>query len=87
LVNLLVQKGADINEKFEKKGVVPECVEWENVELLKLFIQLGCDVNQTAKKKNTPLHMAAKKNKAELVDVLLKAGANPKALNSRGKTP
>jgi len=56
--------------------------------LLNLFIQKRVDVNTAGKKKkNTPLHIAAKKNKLDLVKVLLQAKANPLARNKGGKTP
>jgi len=87
LVSLLVQKGADFNEKFEKKGVISECVEWENLDLLNFFIHLGADVNQTVKKKNTPLHVAALKGNTNLVSLLIKKGANKESINKNSSTP
>ena len=36
---------------------------------------------------DTPLHNAARGNHAEVVELLLAAGADPKALNKEGNTP
>jgi ankyrin repeat protein len=44
-------------------------------------------VNVPDKYRDTPLHIAAAKNQAEVVDELLMSGADILALNKHGKTP
>jgi ankyrin repeat protein len=49
-----------------------------------MLIELGCDVNlPSSKDKNSPLTLAAMRNKVEIVEILLEKGANPEMLNSR----
>lgn len=65
-----------------------------NAPLAKLLLQAGADPNLRDKAQNTALHHAgrkfgakAHKKAAEIVEMLLLAGADPAASNADGKTP
>ncbi len=60
----------------------------ENILLtVDLLIEHGADVNARNEFKETPLHCAAKANLAPVVKRLLAKGADPKAMNFRGREP
>ena len=56
-------------------------------ETARLLIQQGADVNMAQAGGYTPLHQAAANGCADLVQILLQAGANPANLCHQGKTP
>src|SRR5579862_7248363 len=55
-------------------------------EARKLIQQHG-DVNAAQPDGATPLHWAVYRSNQEMVDLLLRAGANPKVANQEGSTP
>ena len=57
------------------------------LELAKLLLENGADPNAQCKKKNTPLHIAVKREKIDAVEELLRYKANPNAKNEDGDTP
>jgi ankyrin repeat protein len=59
----------------------------QDSETVRLLIEQGADVNMAQGGGYTPLHQAAAAGCTELVEVLLKAGANPAMLCHQGKTP
>jgi ankyrin repeat protein len=83
LIELLVSRGADINQR-DKSG--RSVIHWActlNGERKISAVQAvlkhckSIDVNRPDKKGLTPLHLAIMAKDKELVDLLLKAGANP----------
>ncbi|MNK77606.1 Ankyrin repeats (3 copies) [compost metagenome] len=56
-----------------------------DIETVKKFIEYGADVNQMSED-FTPLMIAARYNKHEIIKVLLANGANPNAKNEKGFT-
>lgn len=62
-----------------------------HVDMLKVMIEKGVDINITEDEPacagNTPLHTACDKGNKEIVDVLIKAGADDTLLNIKGNTP
>ncbi|RXR18449.1 ankyrin repeat domain-containing protein [Flavobacterium amnicola] len=56
-----------------------------DLEAVKKFIEYGVDVNQ-ASNGVTPLMLAARYNKSEIIDLLLKNGADKKTKDERGYT-
>jgi len=86
MVQFLLDKGASIAVNLKSGGVLHKCVEWDNADLANLFIQRGADVNARDNSKNTPLILAAAKNKPELVKILLKHGADPNVRNKKDQT-
>ena len=58
-----------------------------NTQDAKEEIENGVDVNIPGAQQRTPLHKAVGGSHADIVDLLLKAGALPEVLDKGGKTP
>jgi len=58
-------------------------------DVIKTLIDAGVHLDTTANsfEKPAPLHMAVQKKRSDIVDMLLKAGANPNSLDRYGRTP
>jgi len=52
-----------------------------------LVCKVGCDVNQPNSKGETPLHLAVKRNRQDIVWLLLQAGAKTSVRDSEDKAP
>jgi len=50
-------------------------------------VSSGADVNAPQRNGDSPLHLAARRGEPELIVFLLRRGADPTALDSRGRTP
>lgn len=76
MVNILLQKGANINYKSEMDGITALNVT-NNVEIAELILKANADPN-TATNNNciSPLQMAVINNNYDLAEVLLKYGAD-----------
>ena len=83
LVMSLAARGA------EAAAAVPliEAVKAANVSTVRTLLQQKVDVNATTSDGATALHWAVFKDDANVVDMLIKAGANPKTANRYGATP
>jgi ankyrin repeat protein len=57
------------------------------IRVIKAFIVAGADVNTQGERGFTPLHLAIQWQDAQILKLLLEAGANPLAVNDDGKTP
>lgn len=84
-VNLLIEKGADIDIK-DKDGWTALCwASWSGVPTItKRLAELGSDINIRDKQGNTPLMMAAMRGNHEVVTYLLEHGADPAATCENG---
>jgi ankyrin repeat protein len=49
--------------------------------MVRLLIGAGANVDLCDRKQNTPLHWASQKGSVEIVEILLKAHANPNCIN------
>ena len=87
LAELLVQHGADINEK-EETGETPihGASAWGRSKMVSWLIFKGAEVN-VGSKGYTPLHWAAQNGTGVVAQILLDAGANPKAIDHIGNSP
>lgn len=56
-----------------------------DVETVKKFVSYGIDINEKSNNM-TPLMLAARYNKVEIINLLLENGANVKTTNSKGFT-
>ena len=54
---------------------------------LLLLTNHGAEVNKQDKDKDTPLHLAIRRNRSRLAGILLKHGANANVVNNEGMTP
>lgn len=62
--------------------------QFGHIQIVKQLIARGADVNQKCPKKgNTPLHYAAESNRLEIVETLLRAGADRKIRNKANLRP
>lgn len=92
-IALLQENGANIHE-INSKGdtLLHTAIEYEHVEqTIKYLAQSGISIHTQNKKGLTALHSAADKKQLSVVDnnieILLKLGANPNALDNTGETP
>jgi tankyrase len=99
-IERLVKAGADIQET-DKNGVTPlhHAVRFRSPVAVETLLRLGAAVNQTCKRSgSTPLHRAVtwsgapatagKRAQArEIVEILLRYGADPSIKNKSGKIP
>lgn len=86
VVQALIEKKAKLNQKAS--GTTPLLIAIQNrqsqcaIELVKA----GADISIASRLRETPLACAAGLGLADVVAALLKAGANPKAKDSNGRT-
>jgi len=71
--------------KYKNTTPLAAAVAKGDLDAVKKFIEYGADVNE---KSNglTPLMIAARYNQVEIIDLLLKNGANVKVINDSGLT-
>ncbi|XP_053166338.1 nuclear factor NF-kappa-B p100 subunit [Hemicordylus capensis] len=78
-LELLVEKGADVNAAERQSGRTPLhlAVEMDNLNLATYLLKkLGADVNAQTSAGNTPLHLAAGMGSPILTKMLINAGAD-----------
>lgn len=86
LVKKFIKLGADINQISEDRGYTPvmDAVWRGNLELTKLFIKQGAELNTINKEGQTNLVLAVGADKTKIVEVLVKAGADPDIKDQMG---
>lgn len=86
----LILRGVDLKAADSVKGSAPvlnEVIESGlSKELLVFLIDRGANVNGVDYNGQTPLHMAAKAKRTELMEILLASDAKPDARNKEGLT-
>lgn len=90
ILELLVNKGADIDAECGNMGYTPlfYAVTKQNAEMVKLLLKLGADVNHCCRHGRdslSPLHMAAGICNLKIVQVLLDKGANVNNMSPESK--
>ncbi len=88
IAKILVHHGADINKK--SNGVPPlhfaaQVPQGENPVILKYLLEEGANPNATDFQGSTPLFVANFTNNKEVIDLLIKAGADTTIKNRDGK--
>jgi uncharacterized protein len=89
MVRFLLANGADPNKPRSGKGRTPlmiACAYYSGKGICSMLIQKGADVNIAANDGVTALMLAASNAKSDVVELLLKSGANAKAKDETGKT-
>ncbi|UIP91429.1 ankyrin repeat domain-containing protein [Wolbachia pipientis] len=88
IVNALIEKGANVNEKGAG-GKTPLCgaVLCDNMVMVDALIKEGADVNSVDILRRTPLHWAALRGNMVMVDALIKKGADVNSVDMWGETP
>ncbi len=85
LAQTLLTKGA--NPNFMSQGnhaITMLCHAFDNIQMIHALIQAGADVNQLDFKGQTPLISACKRDKIEVMRILLSKGANVDYVGRRG---
>jgi ankyrin repeat protein len=79
IIKLLIDKGADINQRSSNDDESPLLIATNDndEELIKSLIKLGGDINFENSKQLYPLIIAIKNNNIQLVNFLLRVGAKP----------
>ena len=78
--------GCPVGEDIPAETPLLEAIRQRNIESVKRLISEGADVNQFDSRGFSPLLMVAGGD-FELIDILLKAGANVNAESKQGATP
>lgn len=88
LVNLLLERGADVNMKSES-GLTPLhlCASRNQLDIAKVLLEKGAKVNDTNCTGETPLHLAAAQGHKDMVALLLGHGAFIDPANRYGLSP
>ncbi len=97
LVAELVHRGANVNalNAVEVTGTGGNSPLWFAAQgrrmgrapLVKLLLEAGANVNEVCENGETPLHVAAAWNQAQVAYALIRAGANLEARTKKGETP
>ena len=88
VVNLLIEKGADIHVK-DNGGFTPlhDASRHGNTEAVNLLIEKGADIHGKGYDGTTPLHYASGEGYTEVVNLLIEKGADIHVENNDGFTP
>ncbi|MEZ0226553.1 MAG: ankyrin repeat domain-containing protein [Alphaproteobacteria bacterium] len=89
IVALLAQKGASLNVMDDaRRTPLDWAIEQDcNAEFVAKLKSLGAKPDPAPETKRTPLHQAAQKNRADLIEYFVKTGADINAQDREGKTP
>jgi ankyrin repeat protein len=86
-IELLIEKGADINSKnMDGETVLMNAIQNGNTELVELLIKNGAEINGKSKDGETALMYAAQNGNTELVARLIKNGAEINGKSKDGET-
>ena len=88
ILKQLISYGIDVNKKTNVNSMVrtTPLLLTKFPEVAELLIDAGGDVNEKDSSKNTPLILAAQKERMYIIEILIKNGANWNALNDDGKS-
>lgn len=84
IVKLLIEKGANINVKYDLYNTPLHIAMINgNLEIVKLLIEKGADVNAKNETNDTPLHIAMIKGNHDIVKLLIEKGADINIENTK----
>ncbi len=73
-----IAQGEDVNKEYSNNIPINFAVDANQIEAVKLLLENKCRINFNATPElQTPLYIAAEKGHVDIVELLLKAGANP----------
>jgi ankyrin repeat protein len=77
VVELLLNKGADVNARETETGSTPlhHAASWGRIEVVEVLVKLGADLNIKNRAGETALQAAIKNEQKETADLLRKRGA------------
>ncbi len=87
-VSFLLRHGATADKPRSPKGRTPlmvACAYYSGKAICSMLIDYGADVNALSNEGITPLMLAAQNAKVDVIEVLLKKGANPGTKDQNGK--
>ena len=87
MVQLLLERGADIETTFEGNTALIEATLQNNHEIVKLLIQNGANMEARTKDGHTALHLAAANAYLKIVQTLAGAGAEINTRDNKLITP
>ena len=87
LVELLLAKGAEVNDTSGGSAALHEAAEGGHGDLAELLLKKGAEVDIRSASGETPLHVASRCGRADVARVLVAQSANINATDSRGRTP
>lgn len=73
VVDLLIERGANINERTKNEGMTPlmMAVNRGHVNIVRALVEIGVDMEtQTVGTGDTALHIACEKGESEIVTIL-----------------
>lgn len=82
--NTITSTSASVENTY---GHTPLCaaISKGDTETVRKFVEYGADVNEFSNE-YSPLMIAARYNRTDIITLLLEKGANPKLRNERGQT-
>jgi ankyrin repeat protein len=87
-VKLLLEKGADVNTKYEDGSTtLMMAIQRDLMDTVKFLVEKGAEVNAENRYYQTPLMMASERGQTDIVKLLIERGANVDAKNMDGLTP
>ncbi len=88
-VQALIRRGANVNMRnnYEAEGPLHFAAEWGNCGLMRMLLDAGADANATCDFTWTPLFSTTLGRSVEAVDMLIRAGASLRTVDSYGRTP
>lgn len=89
IVELLINRGLDINEKDDLLGetAIFQAIRNENINMVKMLINLGASIELINKRHETPLIIALKRKNIDLMRILIDSGANVNFVLDSEKSP
>ena len=82
--------GVDLKQsersEFTESCILIDLCEKESIEIIQRFVRAGADVNTCDDSGHTPLHLACIYKRPDVVNFLLKSGANVKQVDKGGET-